>query len=155
MPDDKKNALNLVDQLLANEGKEEKVKKVYKKRVTKPEVKPNTGYWEGDILQISKEDKEKAGLPADAFIVVMDTPTSLREASVFCPWYSIYGWGESTMDAVSACLSNIVAYKNNHPTAAAELVQSFKGWEPKRKPLANLKKESKKGVADILKSEGL
>ena len=164
------NALNLVDQLLNNEkdGKKpvaKKQTKVYKKKkVTGPaEFKGNPGfdpdkkeaYWAGDTLKISKEMKEKAHLPDDAFIVVVKTPTSCAEASVFCPWYSIHGWGASTMDAVEACINNIADYWKNYPDLAEALVTNFEGYTPRRKQLSSLLPKKDGSAADILMAEGL
>jgi hypothetical protein len=158
------NALNLVDTLLNNEKPDKpKQKKVFikKKRPSEPgEYKGNPRYnpdepqeyWPGDTIQISDEDKKNTRLPANAFLVATQTPSFHIEACVYCPWYSIYGWGESTRGAIDACINSIVEYWENYPIQAQAIVDGFEGFTPKQKKLKNLRN---KDMGEILMDEGL
>lgn len=166
------DALNMVDQLLSNEGvsPNKKSKKVAKKRAFKKkpvsgpgEVELNSKYdpdapqeyWPGDTIKLTKDMREKARLPDDAFMVCSQTPTMFRQASVYCPWYSIYGWGASTRDAMEACAQNIADYWKRFPDKAQEILDNFKGYKPLKRSLRELKQEAEKSMADILEGEGL
>jgi len=159
------NALNLVDQLLNNEkaDKPQKQKKVFiKKKPVKPgEYTGNSKYnpdepqkyWPGDTINLSEKNRELTKLPSDAFLVLTQTPSFHVEACVYCPWYSIYGWGASTKAAIDACINNIGEYWKNYPDKAQVIVDGFKGFVPKAKKLKNLRK--KDNLAEIMMDEGL
>jgi hypothetical protein len=150
----KDNALNLVDQMLENENKistKETKRQYEKKQVDGPcevcvneDFDPNLKeeYWPGDTIKLSEEMRQRTGLDKDAFVVVSQYATAYKEACVYCPWYSMYGWGASTMAAFKACIDNIAKWREQYPEQAKELLLKFKGYKPSKRPLHTLTQEA-------------
>jgi hypothetical protein len=128
----KNNELDLVSQLLKNDKKEvlAESKKVEGPKDAKSENKPKAHY-PGDCMNISMKDKQDAGLPQEAYIVVKQIGTPNQHACVYDPVHWIYGWGEDTMSAVRDCLYNIKEYRKSKPK---ELIDELiSGWQERLK----------------------
>lgn len=161
------DALKMVDQLLSNEQSPKKKniggQQKFKKRTVVPvDLDLNKGYdpdapqeyWPGDTINLTQEMLKKTRLPTDAFMVAVQTPSPFREASVYCPWYSIYGWGANTRDAMEECAQNIADYWKRFPDKAQALLDSYKEEKPKKRSICELKSKAQ-SVADILEDEKL
>lgn len=114
----KNDELDIVNEILSNE-------KTPVQRSAVAEKKPKA-HWGGDVLEIPKEEKEKAGLPLLSYIVVKQIPTPNCGATVYDPVYWIYGYGEDTMSAVRDCLNSIIEWRKKNMEHVPALIQ---GWE--------------------------
>ena len=161
----KDDTLSLVEQLLSNESptnKEGGRTKTYKKakKTSVMDAELNKGfdpdavqeYWQGDLLKMNKDMLRRTRLGNECYLVVTQTPSFFRQASVYCPWYKISGWGDTTIKAMEACVNNVASYWENYPEAAAELLLNYDGRAESLKTLAD---DANKSAAKILEEEGL
>lgn len=86
--------------------------------------------WPGNCLQLSKLQKEQAGLPLDSYLVVKCSGTPNSEACVYDPIHWIYGWGKTLGEASKDCLQNIMSWRKEHSDLIESLVE---GWENRLK----------------------
>jgi len=152
------NELDIVDQLLGNEGIADCHKPRSKKKAVKLSIdndvpdsddegavlEPHTKHmdpvvkgrdatekvkdradWIGDCHKLSKAEKEGAGLPDEAYIVIDCVGNPNASACVHDPVHSIYGWGEDTLDAVKNCLQNIREWRAEFPELIPNAIKGF------------------------------
>lgn len=145
--DKMKNELDIVNELLSNEKPKETKKK--KREVVAytsglkddgvrhldPPVKekdaskePHKTHWVGDCIKLSKEQREKCSMPEDGYLYVKRIASPNYSACVYSPVYWIYGWGNSTEEAVSDCIDNIVEWRKNNPTRLESVIPDWKRY---------------------------
>jgi len=153
-----KNELDIVDELLGNEGiadchkpRKKKAKRINLDKDTPDEdydpeavVEPHVKHmdpvvkgrdasekvkdrrdWIGDCHKLSKEEKEGAGLPENAYLVINCIGNANASACVHDPVHRIYGWGEDTLEAVKNCLQNIREWRAEFPELIPDLIKGF------------------------------
>lgn len=169
-----KDALDFVNDMLDNEksavAKNVKKNKKQKKYVKHVPTRPVTdadlelsgwnlkfekdnvkGDWKkGQLIELSQKQEEWAGLPRKSGTKVVGTPSRFQMASVFNPYFSIYGRGVYVEDAIKDLLVNIKNWKDNATEADMARVNKF--WQNR---LSKAKKTEDKDVAGLLSEAGL
>jgi hypothetical protein len=133
-----KNELDIVNNLIKNEKpakaqKDEAVKIPHVKHMV-PEVKGTDAskekksqpHWPGDCIPLTKEQIAKASLPEKSYLYVKTIPGPNSIASVYDPVHWIYGWGETTPEAINDCIENIHNWRLENPELIAD---ALKVWE--------------------------
>jgi len=125
-----KDSLDYVDDMLKNETvvsqsiKKQRLKRAPAAQLTEKDLElsgwnprfdenDKSSWKRGDIITVSKEQREKLGLPREAGVRVQNVPSLYSMASVYDPYHRISGYGVCVSDAVKDCFLNISNWRDN------------------------------------------